>query len=59
MAQPITGPLAAPTHLRTRQQPIKKTNVELLKNGLEIVSYPVRRTDLLPAPDLPNQMRLA
>ena len=37
VTEPISRPLAAPTHLWTRQQAIKKLQIELLKDRFQIV----------------------
>src|SRR6266567_9139313 len=42
VAEAIAGPVAAPTHLWTRQQAMKKLNIEFLKDRLQIVDETLR-----------------
>ena len=59
MSQPIARAIAAPRHLRACQQAVKKTNVQVLKDAVQVIGVALRRNDALSPSHLPHQVRLA
>src|SRR5215469_12637392 len=58
MRQAVARPHAAPSHLRPRQQSVKKLLIQPLENFIEVVGEAARRGDLLSSSHLPQQVRL-
>src|SRR5438105_1244492 len=46
--QAVARMLAAPRHLRTRQQRVKQFCIQIVKDALEIVGIPLSRSDSFP-----------
>src|SRR5581483_5880924 len=58
VAQAVSGPCTAPGQLWPSEQAMKETPVEVLKNGLEIISSSLRGINPFSAPHLSKQVRL-
>ncbi len=54
--QAIAGMIAAPRHLRTRQQAVEETYVQIVKDRFKIVESALRRLYALAPAHLPQQM---
>src|SRR6185312_6446047 len=58
MSQAVTRMARTPTHLRAGQQSVEKPDIYVVEDFFQVVSVTLRRLHTLPAPDLPDQMRL-
>src|SRR5262249_14345499 len=59
VTQHISRTCLAPAHPGTRHHPCKQSEIEVFKDGLQIVNTTLRRRHAFTATHLPDQMRLA
>ncbi len=56
VAEAAAGFIAAPCHTWPRQQPVKKSGIQIVENDFQIVDLPLRRFDSFPSAELPQQV---